>query len=339
LGLENWVGGGGRHRGKKFNFFNQIISLENLFVAWQEFKKGKIKKKDVLEFMLQLEDNIFYLAADLQSGNYQHDHYNSFFVSDPKLRHIHKACVRDRLLHHAIVRVIEPVFERIFIFDSYSSRFGKGTHKAIIRFKKFAWRLSQNNTKTVWILKCDIKKYFDSIDHEILLSLIKKQLADQKLLNLLENIISSYHQEIGKGIPLGNLTSQLFANIYLNHLDYFIKRNLSLKFYVRYADDFLVLGRSQTELAAILCKLDEFLAHELKLSLHPQKVSIQKWQQGLDFLGYKIFPQHIILRTKTKKRMFKLVEQKNFASYNGILKHCRGHELQAKLVDKIFGPH
>ncbi|KKQ72702.1 MAG: RNA-directed DNA polymerase (Reverse transcriptase) [Candidatus Falkowbacteria bacterium GW2011_GWD2_38_42] len=349
-------GGGGGHNSRYQKskckiecneIFEEIICLENLFAAWREFYKGKKQKKDVEEFSVNLEDNIFALHDDLKNGNYQHSQYASFFVCDPKLRHIHKACVRDRLLHNAIVRIVEPVFERIFIFDSYSSRKNKGTHKAIERFKKFAWALSQNNTKTVWVLKCDIRKYFNSVNHEILMNLLKKRIFDDKLIHLLENIIKSYNKEEEKGIPLGNLTSQLFSNVYLNELDDFIKRKLGFNHYTRYADDFLLVSKRKSELLAILEDIGKFLEDKLKLSLHPKKVIIQKWHQGVDFLGYKIFPHHILLRTKTKKRILmkmKIFKKKlisgninknNFEqsknSYLGILKHCFGHKIECIL--------
>lgn len=203
-------GGSHRYKIKKLKFFEEIISLENLFGAWRKFKKGKMKKKDVQEFALNLEDNIFGLHEDLKSGNYHHSNYTSFFVRDPKLRHIHKVIVRDRLMHHAVCRIIEPIFEKTFIFDSYSSRRDKGTYKAIRRFKKFAWKLSQNDIKTVWVLKCDVRKFFDSVNHNILLGLIKNRIKDEQALGLLEKVIKSYNKEKGKGLPLGNLTSQLF---------------------------------------------------------------------------------------------------------------------------------
>ena len=152
-----------RASGGRFNshdFYERIISLENLFLAWSEFQIGKSKKEDVQKFALNLEDNIFALRKELLAEIYQHSNYTSFCICDPKLRHINKASVKDRIMHHATMRIIESLFDKSFIFDSYSSRKNKGTHRAVKRLKKFAWKLSQNNTKTVWVLKCDIKKFF-----------------------------------------------------------------------------------------------------------------------------------------------------------------------------------
>ncbi len=328
-------GGGNCH-----NVFKKIISLKNLFSSWEEFKKEKEKKEDVEKFSMNLEDNVFKLHRKLKNGDYRHSNYTSFHIKDPKLRHIHKAEVKDRVLHYAVVKILNPLFERQFIFDSYSSRKNKGTHKAVKRFRNFAWKLSQNNTKTVFVLKCDIKKFFDSVDHDILLEIIRRSVEDKKSLDLLENIIGSFQNQKNKGIPLGNLTSQLFSNIYLNELDQFVKRKLRVKYYIRYADDFVVLSTDKSYLEDLILRIREFLKKNLKLELHPQKVSIRRWNQGIDFLGYVSFPQHFVLRTKTKKRVFKkmikkrkelergLIDEKSFnqmlQSYFGILKHCRG---------------
>lgn len=316
------------------DLFSKIISRENLFLAWHEFKREKLKKPDVLAFAFDLEKNIFALHQDLASGTYCHDGYLDFFVHDPKRRHIHKASVRDRLLHHAVFRILEPVFDPSFIFDSYSSRKTKGVHKAIARFEKLAWELSRNNTKTVWILKCDIRKFFDSVDHWILLTLLAKKIKDQKILELLKLIIGSYEVGTSKGIPLGNLTSQLFANVYLDCFDQFVKRKLRVKNYLRYADDFVIFLR-QEHFANLIYALRDFLSQELKLELHPHKVLIAPWHAGVDFLGYVHFPFHRVLRTKTKKRMFKQLRKnnnlQNRAAYLALLKHCSGETLARQI--------
>ena len=312
--------------------------MENIFCAWDEFKTGKEKKKDVQEFALNLEDNLFDLHSRLKNGVYQHSKYKSFCICDPKLRQIHKAEVADRVLHHAIVKVIEPIFERSFIFDSYSSRLGKGLHKALERFRRFAWKLSQNNTKAVWILKCDVRKFFDSVNHKILLNLLRKKISDEKTIKLLEKIIYSFG--LGKGIPLGNLTSQLFSNIYLDLLDQFVKRDLGIKNYIRYADDFLILSRDCASLREIVKVLDKFIREKLALRLHPKKVIIKRWSTGIDFLGYVNFPYYAVLRTKTKRRLLKKVCEKNLPSYLGLLSHCRSREISMLVSKKLCtGPH
>lgn len=342
--------------------FNDIISLENLFTSWEEFKQGKENKSDIQEFAFNLEDNIFALHQELRDGIYRHGPYQSFCIKDPKLRHIHKACVRDRVVHHAIVRILEPIFDPNFIYDSYSSREEKGTHKAIERFRKFAWKLSQNNTKPVWVLKLDIKKFFDSVDHGILFDLIKKKIRDEKVLWLIEEIITSFNVHLrfkagalnqrererereSTGIPLGNVTSQLFANIYLNELDQFVKRELRVKYYVRYCDDFLLIANDAN--FGELSLIDKYLKEKLNLQLHPEKIILRKWSEGVDFLGYVIFPHFTLLRTKTKKRMFRKIEKqrlllnqgeinlKNFRqtvmSYMGVCSHARSRAIQKEL--------
>ena len=207
--------------------FGDIISLENLLWAWKEFIKGKRKKQDVQEFQLRLMDNIFDLRRDLSDHTYRHGPYQSFAVNDPKPRSIHKASVRDRLLHHAAYRILYPFFDKTFIADSYSCREGKGTHKALNRFREFGHIVSKNNTRTCWVLKCDIKKFFASIDHTVLLNILKSYISDADVIGLLNEIISSFSSvRPGIGLPLGNLTSQLFANVYMNEIDQFVEHKL-----------------------------------------------------------------------------------------------------------------
>src|ERR1035437_5603360 len=166
--------------------YNTIISVENLLEAWKEFLKGKRKKKDVQEFQYRLLDNILDLHTDLKNKTYTHGGYYAFNISDPKPRNIHKASVRDRLLHHAIYRELYPFFDRTFIADSFSCRFGKGMHKAVDRFRTFARKASNNHTKTVWVLKCDIRKFFASIDQNVLTEILKGYIADADIRSLLD---------------------------------------------------------------------------------------------------------------------------------------------------------
>lgn len=307
--------------------FEKIISLENLFDAWTEFKKEKSNKNDVAEFEVNLEDHVFKLHEDLKNGAYNHGGYFSFFVHDPKRRHIHKASVRDRLLHHAVHRVIEPIWNKLFIFDSWSSRKNKGTHAAVKRLHKLGLKLSRNDTSVLWVLKLDVRKFFDSVDHTILLNILRKRTDDDQLMGLMQNIIDSY----SPGLPLGNLTSQLFANVYLNELDQFVKHELKIVGYVRYADDFILLHSDKEFLADRLDKITCFLRDSLHLQVHPGKIVLKRYSSGIDYLGYVCFPHHRILRTKTKRRMFKKINSKNLTSYSGILQHCRSYRLKARL--------
>jgi RNA-directed DNA polymerase len=210
--------------------YDDIISLENLLSAWEEFLRGKRKRKDVQEFQIHLMDNIISLHEDLKNKTYRHGPYEAFNISDPKPRNIHKATVRDRLLHHALYRILYPHYDQTFIAHSYSCRRNKGTHKALNTFTTFAQKVSHNHTKTVWVLKCDIRKFFASIDHEILFKILKKRITDPDLLWLLKEVVGSFATASGKGLPLGNLTSQLLVNIYMNELDQYVKQELKVQY-------------------------------------------------------------------------------------------------------------
>lgn len=328
--------------------FDDIINIENLLEAWKEFIKGKRSRKDVQIFFMRLMDNIFSLHNDLINYTYKHGGYQTFKINDPKPRNIHKASVRDRLFHHAIYRVLYPFFDKTFIADSYSCRLSKGTHKAVNRFRNFAWKASKNNTRTCWILKCDIRKFFANIDHGILMSKLREYIPDKDIIKLLESVILSFSSEKDKniGLPLGNLTSQLFVNIYMNKFDQFIKHKLKVKYYIRYADDFIIFSPDRKWLEKQIRLIREFLCRELKLELHPDKIFIKTVASGVDFLGMVNFSDYRILRTKTKRRMLKkiykkytawqdgLISEESFKkslqSYLGTLKHCCGYKIEKK---------
>ena len=325
--------------------------MENLFLAWREFRRGKRNKLDVQRFEFNLEDNLFRLHRELQDRTYCHSHYTAFSVCDPKPRRIHKACVRDRILHHAVFRILYPVFDKSFIFDSYSCRLDKGTHRAVRRLELFARRLSRNNRKNIFALKCDIRKFFDSVDQDVLLKLISRKIQDDKTFGLTGLIIRSFGKEPNKGLPLGNVTSQLFANIYLNELDQFIKHKLKQRYYLRYCDDFIILDEDENRLSKLIAVIADFLKESLKLTLHSDKIIIRKYHQGVDFLGYVALPHYRVLRTKTKRRILKkignkyqelkrgLISERSFRqglqSYFGVLKHCRGWKIKKDIFQSI----
>ena len=309
------------------NNYHYIISVDNLLDAWKEFLKGKRGRKDVQEFELNLMENILALHNDLANKTYQHSAYHAFNISDPKPRNIHKASVRDRLLHHAIYRVLYPFFNKIFIADSYSCRKNKGMHKALNRFRSFAYQASRNHTRTVWVLKCDIKKFFASIDQAILLDIVDRYIPNDDIQWLISQIVSSFNStEKGKGLPLGNLTSQLLVNIYMNEFDQFVKHKLKAQYYIRYADDFVFLSDDRVWPENILFEVNNFLQSRLKLQLHPDKVFIKTITSGVDFLGWVHFSDHRILRTVAKRRMFRNIQIKEgnnntVQSYLGLLSH------------------
>lgn len=313
--------------------------------------RGKRKRFDVQEFEFNLEEKILNLHYDLANKKYQHSNYTSFYICDPKLRNIHKAIVRDRVLHHAIFRIINPIFDKCFIFDSYSCRENKGTHRGVDRLECFARKVSKNYRNKAYVLKCDIKKFFDSIDHEILFKLISKKVSNPDTLWLINIILNSFNSKSRKGLPLGNVVSQLFANIYMNEFDQFVKHVLKEKYYIRYSDDFVILHQDKNHLINIIQFIKYFLKNNLKLTLHPDKVIIRKISQGVDFLGYVALPYYRAIRSKTKKRVLKkitnnkerLVQKlitegffnQSLQSYLGILKHCRGHKVR-KEIEKII---
>ncbi len=342
---------------KKYNaLFEEMVTLENLFSAWTDFAKGKRKKKDVLEFEENLEDNIVDLYQDLIGSTYVPSSYEEFFVHDPKRRHIHKAKVRDRIVHRLLYDLLTKIYEPVFIAHSYSARKEKGTHKAVREIKTMIRACSGNYVEPCFVLKCDIAKFFDSVDHEILMRLFQKRILDERILYLLKGILDSAdglktYVPQGKGMPLGNLTSQIFSNIYLHELDYFIKQKLGVKNYVRYADDFFVVHSSQKQLREYVRAIAVFLKTDLQLFLHPRKVMISSVYDGIDALGYILFPFYRGLRGRTKKRMLKkilqlkfdyLFDEKNMkeieatiASYQGIMKHADCFELSQAIMNSF----
>jgi RNA-directed DNA polymerase len=335
---------GGVHA-KRIQFphpYEDIISVENLLAAWKEFLRGKRKKKDVQEFQHRLMDNIFALHRELAAGTYKHGGYKAFKISDPKPRDIHKAAVRDRLVHHALYRKLYPFFDHTFIADSYSCRKGKGAHKAMDRFRSFAYKVSLNHTHTCFVLKCDIRKFFASIDQDTLLAIIASYITDQRVISLIKEIVESFPQPsqgrslVKRGLPLGNLTSQLLVNVYMNEFDQFVKHRLKTKHYVRYADDFVILESTRGTLVWLLPQIETFLSERLKLSLHPKKVSIETFSSGVDFLGWVHFPDHRVLRTATKRRMLKRLQSSDASessreSYRGLLRHGNAKKLARML--------
>lgn len=335
-----------------FHVYTHTIQLENLFQAWEEFKKGKRNKADVRVFEKNLEDNLFSLYRELKEKTYRHGPYSHFFISDPKARHIHKARVRDRIVHHLLFTALNPFFEPTFIADSFSCRVGFGTHKGFQKLVFYTRKVSENYTKECWALKCDIEKFFDSIDHALLLEIIGRRIKDSDMLWLLKEVVESYETISGKGVPIGNLTSQLFANVYLNELDQYIKHVLRIPYYIRYTDDFILLSCDKNLLKQYTIKIDKFLTDNLQLMLHPNKTVFRRFSWGIDFLGYTALPHYQVVRTKTRRRIFTKIKQKihlysremidkqtlqqSFSSYFGILSHACSYKLRKTLNSIIF---
>jgi len=300
------------------NLFYKIISFENLLCAARNAAEGKKERPYVMKFFLELEENLFELQSELNSGSYRPGEYRTFHIYDPKPRMISAAPFRDRVVHHALMNIVAPLLERSFIFDSYSNRVGKGTHKAINRYQKFLRKYS-------FVLKCDIKKYFPAIDHAILKSLVHKRIACPATLELMDRIIdfSNPQQQVDdyfsgdnlftpverrKGLPIGNLTSQFFANYYLNPLDHFVKEKINCKAYLRYVDDFVLFSHSKKDLHAWKSQISGFL-QKYRLNLHPGRCQIYPAEIGRRFLGQVIFKTHRRLPYENVQRFRKRLRE------------------------------
>lgn len=306
-----------------------------------------------MNFEYNLENNLFNLYEKLKNKTYIPGKYSSFYVHDPKQRLIHKAPVLDRVVHHLVSKKLEEIFEPTFIAHSYSCRDGKGTHKGLRDLQRFTKKVGKNNTNECWALKCDIKKFFASVNQDILFKILSKKIADSDFLSLIFKIIYSFSQgNTKKGMPIGNLTSQLFANIYLNELDQYVKHKLRIRFYLRYMDDFIILSDKKFRLTELIPVIKNFLKVNLDLELHPDKIKIINLNHGIDFLGYVIFPHHIIPRTKTRKRLIKKIGERimeykkgsitaeslyqTIQSYLGYLQHSNAYKLSEKIKQMIF---
>jgi hypothetical protein len=272
----------------------KIADAENLRLAFWKAAKGKRGKADCRVFQERLDENLATLGAELLADDVPVGNYHYFKVHDPKERLICAAAFRERVLHHALMNVCEPVLERAAVFDSYACRKGKGRLLAVERAQGYA-------RGHRWFLKMDIRKYFDSIHHETLRGLLARKFKDSVLLGLFDRIIGSYHTTPGRGLPIGNLTSQHFANFYLGSLDRFLKEELQREAYVRYMDDFVVWGGSGRELRAVCERVRVFLAAELKLELKAN-TAINRTAFGMDFLGYRLFPGTVRLARRSKVR-------------------------------------
>jgi hypothetical protein len=297
------------HRHKRL--FDQVASLNNLLAAARDALRGKRSREPGASFYADLEQQVVDLHTELSSDSYLPGDYHYFRIHEPKERLVAAAPFRDRVVHHAIVRVIQPLFERRFIEDSFASRPGKGTHAAMRRAVQFARRFQ-------YALKCDVEKYFPSIDHGVLMSLVGRVIGDRRLLALIGKILDSHHDgmrqvwpaggalldvEIHKcGLPIGNLTSQFLANVYLDTLDQFVKHDLRVKGYVRYLDDFLLFGDDRRRLKEHGRQVQEKLA-ELHLRMHPDKYRLLPTRCGVDFVGFVVWADgRIRVRTATARR-------------------------------------
>lgn len=338
------------------NLYSSIISFENLLLASQKARKGKRFKESCSRFEFNLERELFLLQQELTDMTYCHGGYRNFFVFDPKQRLISAAPYRDRVVHHALCNIVEPIFDRSFIADSYACRKNKGAHAAANRYTKYA-------RKYRYVLKCDIKKYFHSIDQDILLSIITKKITCPDIIWLINEIICSRRDTASlvyfpgdtlftpllrqNGIPIGNLTSQFFANVYLDGFDHFVKQTLRLP-YIRYVDDFVAFAESKEQLNEAKEQMNSYL-DRLRLKMHENKSRVYRVTDGVRFLGYRMFPDHRLLDKgnvlRMRRKMKKLSDgfrdgEIAFSTVHQSIQSWVGHAAHAdtwKIRGKVLG--
>ena len=275
------------------NLTELIADTDNLLLAFYKAMRGNRKDSAALFFQRRMEDNVAALRSEILSGNVDVGKYEYFYIEDPKRRLICAASFKERVMHHAIMNVCHPYFERHLIETTYATRPKKGIYKAIDRAKS-AMR------QHTWVAKFDFRKYFDSIPHDILKEKLERLFKDKELLRIFTAIIESYSKTEGKGIPIGNLTSQYFANHYLSGMDHWIKETLRMPEYLRYMDDFLVFADSYEELEDDIAQIKQYAAERLHLTLKP--VTVAKTEEGVGFLGYHIQAHKITLTQRSKVR-------------------------------------
>jgi len=300
--------------------YDHLTSWSNLYLAYKKACRHKKRKAETAEWMFHCENNLFDLQAELKEHRYQPQPYRYFMISEPKERVISVAAFRDRVVHHALVNVIEPYFEAMFIKDSYATRKNKGLHLAVSAAQNYAG-------KHQWYMKLDIEKFFASVDHAILLSLIRRKIKDAHVISLCKIILTNQAESMkgydagtinkAKGLPVGNLTSQFFANVYLHKLDIYIKQQLGFCAYVRYMDDFILFSDNSDSLKQALTEIVLFLACELGLKIKPKSVQINRTQNGIPFLGYRVFPRIIRVRQENLKRCIKGMARSEIAYIKG----------------------
>jgi retron-type reverse transcriptase len=289
------------------NLFGKIATWDNLLLAAHKASQGRRFDPAVARFHFRLEAELLRLQRELCEKTYRPGPYTTFMVYDPKARMISAAPFRDRVVHHALCNVMEPIFEKTFIHDSFANRKGKGTHSAIERYQHYARRYR-------YVLKSDVRKFFPSLDHHILKQAFRWKIRCVDTLWLADLIVDNSNEQesvaeveklvgasLRRGLPIGNLTSQFWANVYLNRFDHFVKEGLRVAGYVRYVDDFVVFGNDKSELAYFKAQIAKYLA-QLRLVLHPNKTHIHRTEKGVPFLGFRVWPRYRIAKKERVRR-------------------------------------
>ena len=345
------------------NVYDSICDFAEVEKAYRNARKGKRYRCEVLNFTADLESNLINICNHLQWETYEMGAYHPFYVHEPKTRLVMSLKFPDRIVQWDIYDKLYPFYDKLMIDDSYACRKGKGSHKAADRLQYWLRQVSRKPKKWYY-LKLDISKYFYRVDHAILEEILSRRIKDERLMKLLHKIINSEDTRFGLpagmspddctddmwlwevGMPIGNLTSQLFANIYLNELDQFCKHRLHIHYYVRYMDDVIILSNDKRELGVWKDEIEVFLKDNLRLDLN-KKTAIRPIALGIDFVGYKIWATHKKLKTQTARRLIRHVAAMSdmlakgemsreafdrvVASYKGVLKHCNSYGLRTKL--------
>lgn len=358
------------------------IQLEELFTAYFECRKNKRNTANALAFEVDYENNLVQLCKEINSGIYKIGRSIAFIVDKPVKREIFAADFRDRVVHHLIIGKLNHLFEKQFIHDSYSCRVGKGTHFGIQRIDRFIRQCSLNYSKDCYILKLDLKGFFMSMNRNILFEKLERfikekyQAHDKELIiKLCKQVIfndptknciirgnksdwdnlpqtkSLFHSKTNCGLPIGNLTSQVFANFYMDSFDHFVKHNLKIRYYGRYVDDFVIVYENKEYLKKLIPKLSEYLQSELQVTIHPKKIYLQHYSKGVKFLGTVIKPNRIYIANRTIGNFYNAIEKQNqiawdhkptkeeqqafqssMNSYLGIMKHYKSYKLRKKMI-------
>ena len=319
-------------------YYYKLFSIENLFFYWHKLKSGKSHKKDFLIFESNLEENIFDLYSDLQNKIYIHGEYKEFFIFDKKKRTINKANVKDRLVNLIIYNYLLKLFKSRFVRDTYSSLKNRGADKALGKLKYYInLEQVQNPNKNIYVFKFDIQKYFKNIDHNKLFLLIEQKVKDRDILDLIEKIIASYDESKNKGIPLGNVTSQVFANIYLYYFDLWVIKDQGFYKYIRYNDDFIFVTYKYDNALKSVERIRSFLENKFDLFMPLEKIKIYKTYNRVYFLGKYIKNNKLLLTKKVAVKFLKKADKNNFYSYTGIASHLNDDNLlKSSIIAKIL---
>lgn len=317
------------------NIFENVCTPENIYLAYTKARRGKGKRYGTRRFEKDLEQNLTDLRHELITGTYRTSEYTVFTIHDPKEREVYRLPFRDRVVHHAIMNILEPIWVSIFIQHTYSCIKGRGIHAAVKHLK----RDLRDTESTQYCLKLDIRKFYPSIDHDILKAIIRRKIKDNQLLDLLDGIIDS-----APGVPIGNYLSQFFANLYLSYFDHWIKEEKLVRYYYRYADDIVILGPNKPYLHGLLVEINDYLTNKLNLQMKGNYQVFPVDVRGIDFVGYVFCHSHVLMRKSIKKNLCrkaaklkkKHITSKDFthriAPNLGWAKHCNSRHLLKKVV-------